>query len=173
MTARQRHDDGTSVPPSPPPSWVSPPTVDLYLPASQPRCLSSGSPSHERHQRAWIFLASVHQIERALHPKCPSLRIFPASRAFNLWLPQRICPPRGGCVWGASRPNSVKMQYFGAPAPVESGDCLPWMQCRRRTGQQRRRKKRQRWGWMSLTWRWWWRRRCGWWRRWESRRRGQ
>ena len=136
-------DDGTTTappyPPSPPPSWVSLPTVDLYLPSSQPRCLSSGSSSRERHQRAWIFIASMNWIKRALRPKYPSLRIFPASRASILWHLQRMrhwaptgaAITTGGCVWVAFRPKSdencsVLGMYTGSVGglPPWGGQCV-------------------------------------------------
>ncbi len=60
------NDDGMTTappyPPSQPPLPVSLPTVDLYRPSPQPRCLSASSTSCERYQRAWIFIASMHRI---------------------------------------------------------------------------------------------------------------
>ena len=62
----------------------------------------------------------LHRVDESnrghARPRWSSLRISPASRAFNLWLPQRICPrvstgaaiTTGGGVRGASRPNFVK-----------------------------------------------------------------
>ena len=116
MTARRRHDDGTTIS-SFSTSVVGLPAHRQPLPTLSSTVVPSRRLAKPRTPSTGVDLHRVDESDRG-HARAiwPSLTIFPASRAFNLWLPQQICPrvstgaaiTTGGGVRGASRPKSVK-----------------------------------------------------------------